>query len=73
MQYQSNGIINELMFSQHGKPGDIRVIQNMRIRNSKETLTKSPAMTVEKNGTMRGTTSDLHKKQSKICIIIQKN
>ena len=48
-QSQSNGVGNKLMFAQHGKTGYDEGKTKYKKHNHKETLTKSPAITVEKS------------------------
>ena len=51
----------------------IRVLQKARIKKPKETLTKSPAITMNKKVMMWVKMSDIHRKTQRGCRIIQKN
>ena len=50
------------MLEQNGKLGIMKVKRKTRERKPKQSLTKSPAMSEDKKGTMRRTTSSLQSK-----------
>ena len=66
-QYQSQGVSNQLMFSQCGKTGDNDGENKIKF---KDILTISSEMIVEKEVTMRETVNTIHRKTQRGCIII---